>query len=154
MAWAGGLWALWCAASAAAVLLPSGALVPFLVAVVVCYTAAEMTYGPASNALAADAAPAGSRGTYLAAFQYSFAVANILAPSLFGLLFSQDRLLPWLAVGVLAALGAVLMLRLEHRLPQERRAPEREGGGTRDVVPESAAWSECGSDRNADLTDA
>lgn len=52
--------------SAAAVLVPSGALVPFLAAVVVCFSVAEMAYGPASNALAADAAPAGSRGMYLA----------------------------------------------------------------------------------------
>ncbi|MEU6762385.1 MFS transporter [Streptomyces sp. NPDC046853] len=123
MAWAGGLWTLWCAASAAAALLPSPALVPFLVLVVVCYSLAEMTYGPASNALAADAAPSGSRGSYLAAFQYSFAVAGIIAPALFGLLFSQGRLLPWLAVGLLSALGAVLMLRLERRLPVEQRAP-------------------------------
>ncbi|WP_342775031.1 MFS transporter [Nonomuraea diastatica] len=139
LAWAGGLWTLWCAASAAAVLLPSDALVPFLVAVVLCYTAAEMIYGPASNALAADAAPAGSRGTYLAAFQYSFAVANILAPGLFGLLFSQDRLLPWLAVGLLAALGAGLMLRLERRLPREHRTPEHRGSNPWDGVPESTA---------------
>ena len=92
---------------------------PFLAATVVCYTAAEMISGPATNALAADAAPPGSRGTYLAAYQYSFAVANIVAPSLFGLLFSQNRLLPWLAVGLLAVLGALLMLRLERHLPQE-----------------------------------
>ncbi|ONK16246.1 MFS transporter [Streptomyces sp. MP131-18] len=138
IAWAGGLWTLWCAASAAAVLLPSEALVPCLVAVVVCYTAAEMIYGPASNALAADAAPAGSRGTYLAAFQYSFACANILAPSLFGLLFSQNRLLPWLAVGLLAALGAALMLRLEHRLPQEHQTPEHKSG-PQNIAPKSTA---------------
>jgi MFS family permease len=105
------------------VLLPSAALVPYLVVVVVCFSLAEMTYGPASNALAADAAPDGSRGTYMAAFQYSFACASIVGPSLFGLLFSQDRLLPWLAVGVLALVGTVLMLRLEHRLPTERAAP-------------------------------
>ncbi|WP_247706287.1 MFS transporter [Streptomyces liliiviolaceus] len=125
MAWAGGLWALWCAASASAVLLPSRALVPFLVAVVVCYTLAEMVYGPASNALAADAAPTGSRGTYLAAFQYSFAGANVLAPTLFGVLFSRDRLLPWLAVGLLAALGAALMLLLAPRLPREHGPRQR-----------------------------
>ncbi|MEV4088353.1 hypothetical protein AB0J43_49655, partial [Nonomuraea fuscirosea] len=118
--WAGALWALWCLASAVAVLLPAQVLVPYLVAVVLCYTVAEMISGPATNALAADAAPAGSRGTYLASFQYSFAIANILAPGLFGLLFNQNRLLPWLVVGLLAALGAVLMLRLERRLPQER----------------------------------
>lgn len=121
LACAGGLWALWCAATASAVLLPArtAVLVPFLAATVVCYTAAEMISGPATNALAADAAPPGSRGTYLAAYQYSFAVANIVAPSLFGLLFSQNRLLPWLAVGLLAVLGALLMLRLERHLPQE-----------------------------------
>lgn len=131
VAWAGGLWTLWCGMSAAAVLLPAGALLPFLVATVVCYTAAEMIHGPASNALAADAAPAGSRGVYLAAHQYSFAVADIVAPSLFGLLFSRDRLLPWLAVGILAALGAALMLRLEPWLLQERRGapPRKEGSG-------------------------
>ena len=136
MAWGGGLWALWCAMSAAAALLPCKALVPFLVAVVVCFAVAEMAYGPASNSLAAAAASPGSRGTYLAAFQYSFAIADILAPSLFGLLFSQGRLFPWLAVGLLSALGAALMLRLEHRLPQERRTPEHKHG-TLDVVPES-----------------
>ncbi|AJP05015.1 hypothetical protein TU94_29845 [Streptomyces cyaneogriseus subsp. noncyanogenus] len=35
----------------------------------------------------------------------------------------------------LAALGGVLMPRLEHRLPQERRTPEH-GGSTQDAVPE------------------
>ncbi|MFQ6199437.1 MFS transporter [Streptomyces sp. NPDC000405] len=94
MASAGGLWALWCAASAAAVLVPSSLLVPYLVLVVVCFSVAEMTYGPASNALAADATPPGSRGTYMTAFQYSFACAGIVAPSLFGLLISRDRLFP------------------------------------------------------------
>ncbi|MGI5440502.1 hypothetical protein ACQEV4_24920 [Streptomyces shenzhenensis] len=94
MASAGGLWALWCAASAAAVLVPSSLLVPYLVLVVVCFSVAEMTYGPASNALAADAAPPRSRGTYMAAFQYSFACAGIVAPSLFGLLISRDRPFP------------------------------------------------------------
>lgn len=121
MATAGMLWALWCAASAAAVLLPPGAVVPFLAGSVVCFSAAEMVYGPASNALTAEVAPVGSRGTYLAAFQYTFATATMVAPSLFGLLFSRDRLLPWLAVGVLAALGSVLMLRLEHRLSDAGR---------------------------------
>ncbi|MFE0801284.1 MFS transporter [Streptomyces sp. NPDC058812] len=134
MAWAGGLWVVWCAASAAAVLVPSETLVPFLVAVVVCYSAAEMVYGPASNALAAAAAPAGSRGSYLAAFQYSFAGANILAPGLFGLLFSHNRLLPWLAVGVLAALGTALMLRLEHRLPPEHRTARHKDGARDDAI--------------------
>ncbi|MFF1595436.1 MFS transporter [Streptomyces sp. NPDC058286] len=137
MAWAGGLWAIWCAASAAASLIPSVALVPYLVVVVVCFSLAEMTYGPAANALAADAAPDGSRGTYMAAFQYSFAFSSIVAPSMFGLLFSQGRLLPWLAVGLLAMLGAVLMLRLEHRLPQARQTLEHETK-TRNAMPEAA----------------
>jgi MFS family permease len=121
MAWAGGLWALWCAASAATALAPAGLVVPSLAGVVVCFSVAEMVYGPSSNALAADAAPTGSRGTYLAAFQYSFAAANILAPSLFGLLFSRDRLLPWIVVGLLAALAAVLMRHLERSLPARSR---------------------------------
>ncbi len=123
MAWAGGLWVVWCAASAAAALVPSAALVPVLVPVVVCFSLAEMTYGPASNALAAASAPIESRGTYLAAFQYSFAAASVISPSLFGLLFSRNHQLPWLAIGLLAALGTLLMLRLEHRLPHDPVPP-------------------------------
>ncbi|MGW6403821.1 MFS transporter [Streptomyces sp. NPDC055134] len=138
MAWAGVLWALWCALSAAATLLPSATLVPYFVIVVVCFSLAEMTYGPVVNALVADAAPAGSRGTYMAAFQYTFAFASIIGPSLFGLLFSRDRLLPWLAVGLLALMGTVLMLRLERRLPPDPQMPRHSGQEARETVPEVA----------------
>lgn len=114
---AGGLWTVWCVASALAIRLPAGVLVPYLVAVTLCYTLAELIHAPISNALAAAAAPPESRGRYLAAFQYCFTVATIVAPGLFGVLFTHGRALPWLAVGVLILVGTIAMATLERRLP-------------------------------------
>ncbi|MGO4759442.1 MFS transporter, partial [Streptomyces sp. 2MCAF27] len=96
MAWGGRLWAAWCVAAALAVPLPSGPLlVSYLALVMLLWAAAEMLHGPASNALSAEAAPEGMRGTYLAAFQYSFATADMVTPGLFGVLYGVNRVLPW-----------------------------------------------------------
>ncbi|WP_311707526.1 MFS transporter [Streptomyces litchfieldiae] len=117
MAWGGRLWAAWCAAAALAVLLPRGPLlVGYLALVMLLWATAEMMHGPASNALSADAAPEGMRGTYLAAFQYSFATADMVTPALFGVLYGVHRVLPWVAVGCLALLASVAIRPLERRL--------------------------------------
>lgn len=117
MAWGGLLWAVWCAAAAAAVLLPRGPLlVGYLGLVMLVWALAEMLHGPASNALSADAAPVGVRGTYLAAFQYSFAVADMVTPGLFGVLYGVDRVLPWVVVGCLALVASVVIRPVERRL--------------------------------------
>lgn len=123
MAWGGVAWAGWCGALALAVLLPRGpVLVGYLALVMLLWAAAEMLHGPASNALSADAAPEGSRGTYLAAFQYSFATADMVTPGLFGLLYSVERVLPWVVVGCLALAASVAVRPLERRLSAERAA--------------------------------
>ncbi|WP_234380335.1 hypothetical protein [Streptomyces sp. CMB-StM0423] len=88
------------------------------------WAAAEMLHGPASNALSADAAPEGARGTYLAAFQYSFATADMVTPGLFGLLYSVERVLPWVAVGCLALVASAAIRPLERRLTGVRAGPE------------------------------
>ncbi len=117
MAWGGRLWAAWCAAAAMAVLLPRGPLlVGYLALVMLLWATAEMLHGPASNALCAQAAPQGARGTYLAAFQYSFATADMVTPGLFGVLYGVDRVLPWVAVGCLALTASVVVRPLERRL--------------------------------------
>ena len=122
---AGGLWTVWCVGSALAVRLPAGVLVPYLIVVTLFYTMAELIHAPISNALAAAAAPPESRGRDQAAFQYCVTGATIIAPGLFGVLFTHGRTLPWLAVGVLIVLGTIGMATLERRLPDSavRGAP-------------------------------
>ncbi|WNE94202.1 MFS transporter [Streptomyces luomodiensis] len=117
MAWGGRLWAAWCAAATMAVLLPPGPLlVGYLAPAMLLWAAAEMLHGPASNALSARAAPEGARGTYLAAFQYSFTTADMVTPALFGVLYGVNRVLPWVAVGCLALTASVAIRPLERRL--------------------------------------
>ncbi|MEU6964744.1 MFS transporter [Streptomyces chrestomyceticus] len=117
MALSGLCWTLWCVGSAVALLLPHAALPAFLLLVLLCYTAGELIHEPASNSLAASAAPPSARGFYLAAFQYSFTVGTIVSPVLFTVLFSRRAELPWIVVGGIALLGTALMLPLERRLP-------------------------------------
>ncbi|MFD7711887.1 MFS transporter [Streptomyces sp. NPDC059785] len=124
MAWGGRVWAVWCAAAALAVLLPPGGwLVGFLALVMLLWAVAEMLHGPASNALSAEAAPERARGTCLAAFQYSFATADMVTPGLFGVLYGVHLVLPWVAVGCLALTASVVIRPLERRL----------SGGTQDA---------------------
>lgn len=146
MAWGGRLWAAWCAAAAMAVLLPRGPLlVGYLMLVMLLWATAEMMHGPALNGLSAEAAPEGVRGTYLAAFNYSFAAADMVTPGLFGVLYGIDRVLPWVVVGFLALTASVATPPLERRLagggPAEgfverltgdstHQAPEHRGAGS------------------------
>ncbi|MEB3958773.1 hypothetical protein OKJ48_00645 [Streptomyces kunmingensis] len=75
-----------------------------------------MLHGPAANALSADAAPGGARGTYLAAFQYSFAAADMVTPGLFGVLYGVDQSMPWVVIGCLALTASTAIRPLERRL--------------------------------------
>ncbi|RKN44990.1 MFS transporter [Streptomyces hoynatensis] len=144
MAWGGRLWAAWCAAAALAVLLPRGPLlIGYLTLAMLLWAAAEMTHGPASNALAAQAAPEGMQGTYLAAFQYAFATADMVTPALFGVLYGVDRVLPWAAVGGLALTASLAIRPLERRLTggppagggEAGRSPKRpKGDGSREAL--------------------
>ncbi len=114
---AAGLWVVWATASALAVAVPLAVIVPYLVVCTLCFTVAEMIHAPVSASLASEAAPVDLRGRYLAVFQYSFALAAVVAPGFFSILFTVGRPLPWLALAVLALLGAAAVLLLERRLP-------------------------------------
>ena len=124
---AAGLWTAWGLAMA---VLPDGRLsllAPALVAATLLFTAAELLHAPASIALAASIAPVASRGRYLAAFQYSFAIASIVAPAFFATTFEADAAAPWLVLAAANAASLAGVVLLERRVPATalRDAPGR-----------------------------
>ncbi|MEU9167141.1 MFS transporter [Streptomyces sp. NPDC048420] len=133
---AGVLWAVWAGLTAGPLWLPRALWVPCLTVAVLCYSAAQLVHSPVSNALSADAAPADIRGRYIAVFQYSFAIATVVAPLLFSLLFDVSSAAPWIALAALALVTVPGMLALAPRLPQSALVtggssdPSRASGGT------------------------
>ncbi|GAA3525187.1 MFS transporter [Amycolatopsis ultiminotia] len=131
---------LWCAITLAAIAVPHGWLPGNLPAGVVVLALASLVFGPRADALAEASAPAESRGRYLAAFQYAFTGAQVVAPAVAGL-FAVSVWLPFavvVACSVTAALGLrVLVPRLPAgaTLPGTSRArrpcPRRRSRGTR-----------------------
>jgi MFS family permease len=125
LAASGAIWCLWGLCTAGLVSLPGMLATIGLVISVLLYSVAELLHAPTSNALVAAAAPPAATAQYLAYFQYSFALATIIAPGAFGLLFAQSHALPWLVIALLAAIAAVMMLGLEKHLPaaEPRKVP-------------------------------
>jgi MFS family permease len=115
---AGGCWCTWCLASALALFMPRFLLITYLLVVVCIYGLAQMIHTPASNALSALSSPEELRGRYLAAFQYSFFLANIIGPGMFTSLFTIHPGLPWLAMACIAITGGLVIYRIEPRLPR------------------------------------
>jgi MFS family permease len=117
MMFSGLLWAGWAACLALAVVTPLILVVPFLFVLTAFYTTAEMTHGPTSNGLSAGASPVVGRGRYIAAFQYSWAFANALAPALFTQLFSVATVAPWIVIAALCVFAVIAVGALERHLP-------------------------------------
>lgn len=117
LAAAAALWSVW--ALLFAVLVPGqlGWGVPVLVGAAVVFTAATVMHAPVSMGLAAAAAPVETRGRYLAIFQYSFTIAEIVGPGFFTTLFAVAHGLPWVGIAVLNGLAIVALFALERRLP-------------------------------------
>jgi MFS family permease len=111
------LWAVW--ALLFAVLTPGqlGWGIPVLVGAAVVFTAATVMHAPVSMGLAAAAAPVETRGRYLAIFQYSFTIAEIVGPGFFTTLFAVAHGLPWVALAVLNGVAVAALFALERRLP-------------------------------------
>jgi MFS family permease len=80
-------------------------------------TAAGLIFNSRVNALAEAAAPSATRGRYLAAFQYAFALAGVAAPGVVAL-FSIAIWLPWMVVFVCTVLAAAGMAAIGPRLPR------------------------------------
>jgi hypothetical protein len=112
------LWTGWCASVALAGV--AGALVAtvLLAAGTLLFTVAETVHAPLSQSLAAAAAPPAARGRYLAAFQYSFGAAGVIAPAFFAGLYTLAPALPFAVLGAVNALSIVALVRLERALPQ------------------------------------
>jgi hypothetical protein len=107
------LYALWCAVSLVAVLVPPAWQPAELLAATVIMAAAGLVCGPRAVALVAAVAPAEARGRYLAAFQYAFTVSAVVAPAVVAL-YSVARWLPWALVAAgdgLAVLGLGVLAR-------------------------------------------
>lgn len=90
-----------------------------LFALVALYTVAELVHNPSSGTLAVAAAPEALRGRYMAAYQLSWSLASVLAPSLFTLLEATDARLPWLFLTVTALAAAAILVALERHLPAD-----------------------------------
>ncbi|TWG11523.1 putative MFS family arabinose efflux permease [Actinoplanes teichomyceticus] len=126
---AGALWAVWALVYAAAVGVPDWALVPYLMAGMIFYAAADLIHAPISNALSAAAAPSAQRGRYLAVYQYTFAFANILAPTFFTALHARGPAAPWLGLAVVTAAATAVMWTLRTPLAARETEPDRATAG-------------------------
>ncbi|HEV2778237.1 MAG TPA: MFS transporter [Actinophytocola sp.] len=124
---AAALWAGW--SFLFAVLLPGEHIwvIPVLIAATVLFTVAEVMHAPVSMALVAVIAPISVRGRYLATFQYSFALAQVIAPAYFTTLFEIHRALPWVGLGLINCLSILAMLGWERRVPASARPAETVG---------------------------
>jgi MFS family permease len=111
-----GLGGAWAAASLAAVLIPPGWRPAELIAATLLLAAAGLVFTPRALALAEAAAPAARRGSYLAAFQYAFTVAGVLAPAIASL-YAVAVWLPWLITGGSALLAIPALGALARYLP-------------------------------------
>jgi len=133
MALGAGLYVVWCVACLAALAVPPAWRPPELLAATVLLAAAGLLFGSRANALAEAAAPAPVRGRYLAAFQYAFTVAGVIAPAVAGL-FSVSVWLPWLLAALSAGLAVLVLGWLAGRLPAAALRPAASGAGTLDRV--------------------
>lgn len=116
------LFATWCLVSVAARWLPPAVQPGYLVGAVLVFGIGNLIFGPRANALAEAAAPTASRGRHLAAFQYAFTLAGVLAPAVVGL-FAVSYWLPWLVVGLACLAASVLLRPLATKLPARAVAP-------------------------------
>jgi MFS family permease len=109
---------LWCGACVAAILIPLAWQPAELLAATPALAAGALLFESRALALAEAAAPRVGRGRYLAAFQYAFTVAGVLAPATVAL-YSVAVWLPWLLVGTCAGLAIPSLRWLAGHLPPE-----------------------------------
>lgn len=107
---------VWCVLVAAALVVPSAWAAAWLVASTVVLAAASLLVATRPNAVAEAAAPARSRGRYLAAFQYAFTSATLAAPLVVALSAIHPAL-PWVAAAAVTALGMSMLPWLARHLP-------------------------------------
>lgn len=110
------LYTAWCLASVAAILVRPAWRPAELLSATVIFAAGNLVFAPRANALAEAAAPPAARGRFLAAFQYAFTAAGIVAPAVVAL-YSVAAWLPWLLVAVTCGAAILGFRLLASRLP-------------------------------------
>jgi len=128
MALAAALYIAGCAANLAAILVPPGWRPLELFGATLVLGAAGLLFAARTNALAEAAAPEAARGRYLAAFQYAFTIAGVIAPGVVAL-FSVAVWLPWLLAAACCGLAIVALRRLSGRLPARAVRPDSSSPG-------------------------
>jgi MFS family permease len=83
---------------------------PLLVATTALFTLGEMISMPVMGAYVADLAPSHQRGLYMGTYGMVWAVAFVFGPSLGMVAFSFNHFLLWALCGVVAAIGAAIIL--------------------------------------------
>lgn len=121
MAMGAATYCAWSLSVIAAAFLPPQVRTAWILAATLVLAAASLLFGARTNALAEAAAPRASRGRHLAAFQYAFTVAGVLAPAVVSL-FSVAIWLPWALVAACAALAALALPRLGALAPSGARS--------------------------------
>lgn len=122
------LFAVWCATTVAAPLVPAPARTGWLLGATVVLVAASLLVTSRVNAVAEAAAPPSARGRHLAAFQYAFTVAALVAPLLVAL-SAVARWLPWVVAAGCSLVAAAALPVVGRRLPAQAVAPERVAAG-------------------------
>lgn len=113
------VWCLSCSLFVLALIVPGFLLIPYLLLVVALHTLASLLYTPTASALVADLGPTSQHGRYLAAYEFSWGVANALTPVLFTVLYAVTPALPWMVLAVMVAASGWITLWLERRLPAQ-----------------------------------
>jgi len=111
LALAGSFMVGWSLTMALAVRIPAALLIGYLPLSMAFFAAGELIMAPVANALASAAAPDHLRGRYLAVTQYGFAVAQIIAPTFFTVLYTHGRALPFAVLAAVTAGASVLIAR-------------------------------------------
>jgi Na+/melibiose symporter-like transporter len=117
---------VWCLAALAAIVVPEGWQAVWLLGTTSVLAAGTLVIGPRANALAEAAAPHATRGRHLAAFQYAFTVAGVLAPAVVAL-FAFGAWVPWVVLVGTTGVGLAGLRWLTPLLPADavRSQPER-----------------------------
>ncbi|MGI5130952.1 MFS transporter [Pseudonocardia sp. CA-107938] len=117
LAGAAALWALWCALLAVVGVVGAVVATVVLIASTLLFTVAETAHAPVSTGVAAAAAPPSARGRYMSTFQYSFAIASVIAPAFFATLYEAGPAWPFVVLGAINAVSVLGALRLARTLP-------------------------------------
>jgi phosphatidylglycerophosphate synthase len=108
----------WCVAMVAAGAVPVDVRIVWVLGAVAVFGCGSLLCESRSGAIAEAAAPSEQRGVYLAAFQYSFTAAQLLAPLLVSL-FAIGTWVPWSIVASALMVGAVTIARLSRSMPAQ-----------------------------------